>query len=391
MIYVLPLEHVPGRYCEQWERWFKQALKDRAVASVFIHGAVLTETVDTGTVLDAEGTNYWKFAQLSSICELFKAKAIKDGDIFFVFDMWFPGLESIRYMATLEKVNIKIYAFCHAGSYVKEDFAAPMYLWARHFEVGWVALCDKVFVGTEYHKRVLCQVLVDHPYETFVEKIIVTGNPMNTVEMWADVEEDDYKEPSLRENVVVFSHRWDPEKRPRDFIDIMNTVYIRRTDFRVVVLTGRPDSSESVWQARRDLEQYGHFPWKLYAGLTKQQYHRVLAASKVFVSTTVDEMFGYCLAEAMAFRCSPVVPNAFSHPEIVPAPECLYTPFKEDSQAVDSESYYSTSRLYHNRYTAIKDASDKVSAFLDKPKSYSVYVARYNHSFDLMLSHMGIS
>lgn len=305
MLYVLPLEPMVERYTMQWYRWFKQDCASLDVPCVYIDGEQLDTTVEVGTVLDAAGTNFWKFTQLAKVCRLFKQRKIHDGDKFFSMDMWHPGLEAIPYMATLYGLDVKIYAFLHAGSYTTEDFAAPMAPWAVWFEKGWYQLCDGVFVGSNYHKEKFRELRVigqeSHVY--------VTGNPIRLREM-----------PKLstkaRENIIIFSNRWDREKRPYDFVWAMEVLWETRQDFRVVITTSRPKFRSNTPSLLHVLDTVS-FPYELKVGLTKLQYYEELNKAKVFVSTTIEENFGYCLVEAMAMGVFPVVRRGFSHPEIV--------------------------------------------------------------------------
>jgi hypothetical protein len=56
---------------------------------------------------------------------------------------------------------------------------------------------------------------------------------------------------------------------------------------------------------------------KIYEGLTKKEYHALLAESKIFLTNTVEENFGYCLIEAIAHNTYPLAENRYSHPELL--------------------------------------------------------------------------
>jgi glycosyltransferase involved in cell wall biosynthesis len=286
MLYILPLEPLPERYTIQWRRWFAQALSNRNIANAFIDGASLTSSVESGSVLDAEGTNFYKFSQLQLVCRLFKDGVIKDGDKFFTFDMWHPGLEAIPYMAQLEHKWIEIYGFLHAGSYINGDFAQPMAPWAQHFEAGWFHMCKKVFVGTEYHKREFTTKrlgpmlynglgMVPPPC---ARSVVVTGNPFNVAEVRNSV--TDWVEPKDRKNVIVFPHRWDSEKRPALFMNIMGQLWKRRQDFEVLITTSRPTFRSNSPELLALVAQ-APFPIRIASGISKETYYQKLASAKV--------------------------------------------------------------------------------------------------------------
>jgi hypothetical protein len=69
--------------------------------------------------------------------------------------------------------------------------------------------------------------------------------------------------------------------------------------------------------------------------LSKEDYYELVASALCVVSTTVEENFGYCAVEACALGTSPIVPNAFSHPEILEGrEEYLYGSFEELSERI---------------------------------------------------------
>jgi len=332
MLWVLPLEPLVERYTEQWYRWFAGALDKRGLEYRYIDGQMLTDSVETGTVLDAEGTNFWKFRQLQEVCRLFKAGAIRDGDAVFTMDLWHPGLEAVPYMACLEGLRVQVYGFLHAGSYTTEDFAVPMAAWAQHFERGWAAICDGIFVGSQYHKEKFLERRFARPHSEgrMQDKIHVTGNPFDSGEVRRLA--GAIRPAQERERTIIFPHRWDIEKRPNKLLRILENVWELRQDFRLVVTTSRPKfRSNRPWLVRA--LQESSFPVVVKAGLSKAEYYHELAAARIFVSTAIEENFGYCLVEALALGCVPVVPRAFSYPELLDSdPRFLYS---SEEQAAD--------------------------------------------------------
>ena len=310
MLYCLPLEPMEERYTEQWYRWFGEACEDLEVPCTYIDGVQLSADVEVGTVLDAAGTNYWKFTQMVGVCKLFKDRKIRDGDVFFTMDMWHPGLEAIPYMAKLYDLDVKIAAFLHAGSYTREDFAGPMEPWARHFETGWAHICDTIFVGSEYHKWRFINARDADP-----RKICVVGNPVRVAEM-----------PELncepRDNIIVFTNRWDNEKRPQDFLAMMELLWKFRQDFEVLVTTSRSKFRSNRPELVSAVAAV-NFPITVRSGLSKWEYYEKLNKAKVFVTTSIEENFGYCLVEAMLMGVTPVARQGLSHDELAPD-GCLF-------------------------------------------------------------------
>lgn len=355
MLYILPLEPLTERYSIQWNRWFKIELIKHGIAYRFIDGDVLTDHVETGQVLDAEGTCYWKLSQMQRMCQLFKRKEVKEGDKFFTFDVWQPGLECIPYMAQLEGIKVDIYGFLHAGSYTKGDFAESMASWARWFEIGWMYVCKKVFVGSKYHK---CEFSIRRQVDS--EDIVVTGNPFSTEDIRNSLPE--LIPASQRKNIIAFPHRWDRDKDPERFAKIMLMLREKRQDFIVRITTGR----KSLPVDDPTFVALAKFPWVQYqAGLSKSTYYESLAESKVFFSSAIAEHFGYCLAEAVTLGCSPVVTDLCSHPEML--------------------QYATRCCLYNTD----EEAVEMLCGALDTPIDMSSSMERFNGSVERILSEMG--
>jgi glycosyltransferase involved in cell wall biosynthesis len=327
MIWVLPLEPLEERYTKQWYFWFKEEFEKKNIPFTYVDGEMLTTTVECGTVLDAEGTNYWKASQMLKVIKAFKNKEVKNGDVFFTMDMWHPALEMIPYMATLEKIKVDIYAFLHAGSYTFMDFAEPMAPWARYFEQGWAKMCTGIFVGSHYHKNKFIAKRVDSSYSS---KIHVVGNPMRLGQIGV------LTPPEKREKVIIFTHRFDLEKGVLQFISLMENLWADRQDFKVVITTSRPVFSSNSPEALEALEN-AKFRYEVKAGLTKDEYYAELEKAKIFVSTTEEENFGYCLTEAIARGVIPVVAEDFSHPELVE--DCDFM-FLDEEEALQLLNYY---------------------------------------------------
>ena len=171
-VYYVPIEPLEERYTEQWYKWFPIEFKKQGYDVETIDGETLTDVIETGTFLDANSSVYYKSEQLKKIAKLFYEKKVNYNDIFFVGDIEFSGIESIKYLSVLNEIPIKLFGFCHAASYTKEDFMQKCEPFAKYYEDGWFNTFDLVFVGSEYHKR---QILKYRNVES--KKIFVSGNP----------------------------------------------------------------------------------------------------------------------------------------------------------------------------------------------------------------------
>jgi len=300
MIYYLPLEHLDKRYTALMDKQLMREFKKQAKPFKKVDGELLTTSIETGAFLDSEGTNYFKFSQLQKVCELFKKGKIKDGDIFFVSDLWFPGIESIKYMAYFRGITVKIKGFLHAGSFTETDFVRGIEDWAKWIEKGWIQSFDTVFLGSEHIKRELIEKgrIIDF------KRLKVTGLPFNTEDLYKVVKPLPWK---FKEDIVVFAGRLDDEKQPWQF-----------------------DYVERRFKEKYPEEKV-RFVKTMDLKLSKKEYLKFLRKSKVFFSSALQENFGYSALESASYNCGLVLPNKLAYPEFYSS-SCLYIDLE---QAVD--------------------------------------------------------
>jgi len=308
-IYYLCIEPLEERYTKQWYFWFPQAFKQADFTVEIIDGEPLTDKIITGEFLDMNSTLHYKAEQLKKIGKLFYEGKIKKDDIFFVADLEFWGIESIRYLSVLNQIPVKIYGFLHAASYYPEDFIEPCAPFAQWFEKGWLTVCDKVFVGSQWHK----DLIIDHRYvNNLFDKIVVTGNPWDTKEAL------DLVGKVKKKNQIIYADLPDYRKRPNIFLSLVPMIKRAYPETNIVLTTSRDSwGMKAPWigASARSLRDLGLLEIK--QGLSKKEYYKTMAESKVMVSTNVvAESFGYCAVEAMTFDTHPILPDKFSYPEL---------------------------------------------------------------------------
>jgi glycosyltransferase involved in cell wall biosynthesis len=115
---------------------------------------------------------------------------------------------------------------------------------------------------------------------------------------------------------IVWPHRWEHDKAPQDFFEVVRQLAAEGLEFEVVV-AGQAfgDTRESFERAAAPLgERVVHLgePEDL------DSYARLLASSDVAVSTAVNEFFGLAMMEAAYAGCRPLVPDRLCYPELYP-------------------------------------------------------------------------
>jgi len=314
-IWYLPLEPLEMRYTKMQDEETQKHFKEHNFDYETIYGEPLSSEIKTGAFLDANSTNHYKFTQLMKVTKLFNEGQIKRGDMFYISDLWFPGIEAIRYMAYFNKVEpIGISGILHAGSFTDTDYVNDMKYWARDQELSWIKQSDIIFLGSEQTRQDLISKF--NLSITELQKLKVTGLAFDSKRL------SKYQKTwSEKKNQIIFPHRLDDEKQPF----LMETIEKLYPDIKVI---------------------YTH-----KHKYSKDEYYKILGESKVLFSGSLQENYGYSVLEAITLGVNPVLPfNRTSNYKYIYPNKVLYKSFEE--------------------------AVEKVKEFLDKPINLR-YIGQY--------------
>lgn len=294
----LPFEELPQRYTKMWNDAFIRQMRPEDII-IKVPGWNKPKKITTGQFLDTYDTIAYKAKQLQAVAELFKKGLIEDHDTFFVPDIFFPGLEAIRYMAELSDIIIHIVAFNHAGRADETDFVQNLETWADYSEEAWHRVTDVVLVGSQFHK----------------ERVMRKFGHMNvraTGAIWsAEWMAKHYSVYREKEDYCIWPHRICAEKGFDEFRKIAEVT----PRMRFIITSCGKEVPNLRTTLPRNVEYWPN--------LTKRQYYEVFAKAKYYLSTAYQETFGYTVQEAIFFGCQILAPRHASYPEYLPD-VCLY-------------------------------------------------------------------
>jgi len=290
MIYYLPLEHLEERYTIHLDETISEYLLGNNIPHIKIYPEDLKKKrIVRGSFLDAPFTTMFKCEQIKELANYYNTDKIKDNDIIFVSDLWFPGLESVAYMNYFCDKKVKLRGILHAGSFTDTDFVRNMERWAKNFEDIICDITDKIFCGSKFIKRDVLRKRIVNP-----DKLIVTGLPLDYKHL------DDMKNKVYQKtNIVIFNGRNVDEKQPWLFKELKKRF---SKDIRFI------NTQEEMY--------------------SKGDYYKLLAESKVVVSFALQENFGFGINEAVYLGCIPILPNRLVYPEYY-SKEYLYNNFED--------------------------------------------------------------
>ena len=286
-IIYLPLEHIDMRYTKYLDEIVTDYLETNNIKHYKLFPEIPPREIKAGSFLDAPTTIEFKSKQMAMLAEMYHNDTIKDGDIIFTTDLWFPGIEGIAYLNYFTGKKVKLRGFIHAGSFTDTDFVRDMERWAKGFEDILFDISEKIYVASDFIKNDLLK-------KRYIsnDKIVVSGLPLDNKNFI------EYKQKD-RENIIIFNGRNVDEKQP--------------------------------WLFDQLEERLGHkakFVNTQKQKLSKQEYYKLLGKAKGVVSFALQENFGIGVNEAVELGCIPILPNRLVYPEYY-RKEYLYDNFEE--------------------------------------------------------------
>ena len=116
--------------------------------------------------------------------------------------------------------------------------------------------------------------------------------------------------------LVIWNHRWEFDKNPKDFFSAMDEMVKRGIHFRLALLGENFQNRPKEFTAARKrygkrIVHYGYEP-------VRSAYEAWLKKGTVVISTARQENFGISMVEAISAGCIPLLPHRLSYPEIIP-------------------------------------------------------------------------
>jgi glycosyltransferase involved in cell wall biosynthesis len=339
-LWYMGLEPYEGRYTLQLEQWSEKTFKARGLDYEIIRGDTLDDSkaIVTGQVLDAHGRSYYSLTQMARLVQKMKNGEVSTDDVIFFEDMFTPGIESLPYiMDQCLSQNPQVYVRCLAQTIDPDDF---LHVWGMD---DWMR---------KYEQMLLPWVTVLASNEEMVAHMRIAGwdAPIyNIAGLAFDRDEVRSRVKEIipfdkRQKRVVFAARFDDEKQPHWFMDLIERFKKSHPDVEFAVLSGGPlrSNNEIALERGRQLEKKGLL--KIYENLKKNEYYELMVNSRVLFNCALQDWTSNTASEADALETNCLYPAYRSFPEtFANDPNCLYIPWSMD------------------------DATDKLENLLDKP------------------------
>ena len=364
-LFYMGLEPYEGRYTLQLQDWSERVYKQRGIDYVVVPGQTIDDTkaISVGQVLDAHGRSYFGMSQLMNLVQMMRNGEVTSEDAIFFEDMFQPGMESLPYILCQvpEKHRPKIYLRCLAQAIDPDDFVHVwgMSKWMSLYEQMCNAIPNVNILAT--NEEMVAHMRIANWTAPIYN---ISGLSFGKQEVQSRVEKINSWEQ--RDNRVVFAARFDQEKQPDFFMDIIETVYTQNPDIEFAIVCGGPLRSNNIKYVERakDLERNGKL--KIYENLKKNDYYNIINKSKVLFNCALQDWVSNTVSEADALGCNVVYPAYRSFPETFANDQTrLYAPWSK------------------------RDAIDKIKMSLHKPHGNQGKISDWNNgTIDRMIDIM---
>jgi glycosyltransferase involved in cell wall biosynthesis len=350
------LEPYKARYTLQLQEWNTSVFDKRGINYVVVSGETLSndQAIVTGQVLDAHGRTYYGMSQLMNLIKMMKAGELNNEDVIYFEDMFQPGIESLPYI--LNQISSehrpRIFVRCLAQSIDPDDF---VHVWGMsefmgHYEKMVDSFVDGVLATNE--EMVMHMKIAGWRAPIYN----ISGLAFGKSEVQGRVAQ--IKTFADRKYRVVFSARWDQEKQPDFYMDLIDEYFKRHPEsiLEFCVCSGGwlKSNSESYMQRTREMVKAGKL--KIYENLEKNEYYNIVNDSRVVFNCALQDWVSNTVSEADALGCNVLYPAYRSFPETFANDHTrLYVPWSIDDAMDKLEGLLYKS---HPRMGEISDRND---------------------------------
>lgn len=333
-LYYMGLEPYKARYTLQLTEWNERTFKRRKIDYVIVPGDTLStdQQIVTGQVLDAHGRSYFGMSQLMNLVKLMKEGKVTNKDVIYFEDMFQPGFESLPYILNQvsEAHRPRIFVRCLAQSIDPDDF---VHVWGMS---KWMGLYEKMVC--EAVRDSGGAVLATNEEMVMNMKIAGWDCPIYNISGLAfdrsEVADRVEKIPAFheRKNRIVFSARWDQEKQPDFYMDLIDEWHKRHgKSVEFCICSGSKLKSNNESYMKRTHAMIEADKLRLYENLEKDDYYSIVANSRVVFNCALQDWVSNTVSEADALGCNVLYPAYRSFPETFANDnERLYVPWSID-------------------------------------------------------------
>ena len=356
------LEPYEGRYTLQLEEWSRRAFQRRSIDWVNVPGTTIdnTKAIQVGQVLDAHGRSYFAMSQMMNLVQMMRNGEVTGEDVIFFEDMFQPGMESLPYIMDQipTEQRPQVWIRCLAQAVDPDDFVHVwgMSKWMSLYE----EMCNEFVTGVLASNEEMVAHMKIANWKAPIYNISGLAFDKDEVQDRVGVKLNSWDK---RDNRVVFAARFDQEKQPDFFMDMIEEWYGTpdTADVEFAILQGGPlrSNNQKYIDRARKMEERGQLV--IYENLKKEQYYDIVNRSKVLFNCALQDWTSNTVSEADALGCNVLFPAYRSFPEIFANDHTrMYVPWSIEDAMQKLE------KLVAQPHPKLGEISDWTSATIDR-------------------------
>ena len=343
-LWYMGLEPYKARYTLQLQEWNERVFKKRGIDYHIVPGETLSndQAIVTGQVLDAHGRSYFGMSQLMNLVKLMKAGEVTAEDAVFFEDMFQPGIESLPYIMDQIPAELrpKIYVRCLAQTIDPDDF---VHVWGMGKWMGLYEQMVNEFATVLATNEEMIAHMQVAGWTAPIYNISGLAFGKDEVRERISGELKPFEERTMR---VGFAARWDQEKQPDFFMDLIEAwnadPSLPKVEFCLYSGSKIKSNNDSYMARTRQLQQEGKLV--IHEDLEKNEYYELLNDTRVLFNCALQDWVSNTVSEGDTLGSNVLYPAYRSFPETFSNdPERLYIPW------------------------SLEDAMTKLKVLLEKP------------------------
>ena len=319
-LYYMGLESYKARYTLQLTEWNRRVFDRRGLDVVYVPGLTLdnSQKIVVGQVLDAHGRSYFGMSQMMNLVRLMQQGEVTGEDVIYFEDMFQPGFESLGYIINQvpEELRPRIFVRCLAQAIDPDDFVHVwgMGKWMGDYErmVNDIVTISGGAVLATNEEMVMHMKIAGWTAPVYNISGLAFGK--EEVRERVPGELKPFLERSMR---VGFAARWDQEKQPDFYMDLIELFNERNPDQTIefCVFSGSKLKSNNDSYMARTRKMQADGLLTVYEDLEKNDYYALLNDTRVLFNCALQDWVSNTVSEADTLGCNVLYPAYRSFPE----------------------------------------------------------------------------
>jgi glycosyltransferase involved in cell wall biosynthesis len=331
-LFYMGLESYEARYTLQLTEWNRRVFERRGIKYVIVPGSTIdsTQSISVGQVLDAHGRSYFAMSQMMNLVQMMRNGEVTNEDVVYFEDMFQPGIESLPYI--MDQIDPtrrpRIYVRCLAQAIDPDDF---VHVWGM---AEWMSTYEKMVNSFVTGVLATNEEMVAHMRIAGWRAPIynISGLAFGKQEVLERIGGADKIRPfDQRTQRVGFAARFDQEKQPGFFMDLVEEYTRVYPDVKFAVFSGGPLRSNNPEYVERARKLNAQGILEIYENISKNRYYELLNDTRVLFNCALQDWVSNTVSEADTLGANVLYPAYRSFPEtFANDPDRLYVPWSED-------------------------------------------------------------